>query len=170
MRHAPASNQRHVELPNFPKMCPILAERGLLPASPCERQGRKPPPTGARKQAIHYGPTEDRRASCLSLYRDIGHRANCRRPLFAPRTRKRAIDLLLAASRLRRRPYRALHSLMPPLRLMRGRRSPECLYCGRQAVVGRLPLLQILCSVQGRLRIDPRGVSTLCAAWRRTLL
>jgi hypothetical protein len=28
MRHAPASNQRHVELPNFLKMCPILAERG----------------------------------------------------------------------------------------------------------------------------------------------
>jgi hypothetical protein len=118
MRHAPASNQRHVELPNFLKMCPILAERGLLPVSPCERQGRKPPPTGARKQAIHYGPAEDRRASCLSLYRDIGHRANCRRPLLAPRTRKRAIDLLLAASRLRHRPYRALHSLMPPFRLM----------------------------------------------------
>src|ERR1700749_5287290 len=123
MRHAPASNQRHVELPNFPKMCPILAERGLLPASPCERQGRKPPPTGARKQAIHYGPTEDRRASCLSLYRDIGHRANCRRPLLAPRTRKRAIDLLLAASRLRHRPYRALHSLMPPLRLINSARG-----------------------------------------------
>jgi hypothetical protein len=52
MRHAPASNQRHVELPNFLKMCPILAERGLLPVSSCERQGRKPPPTGARKQAI----------------------------------------------------------------------------------------------------------------------
>jgi hypothetical protein len=129
MRHAPASNQRHVELPNFLKMCPILAERGLLPVSPCERQGRKPPPTGARKQAIHYGPAEDRRASCLSLYRDIGHRANCRRPLLAPRTRKRAIDLLLAASRLRHRPYRALHSLMPPLRLINSARgSASTLY------------------------------------------
>jgi hypothetical protein len=59
--------------------------RGTRPvtSAPRERQGRKPLRTGARKQAIHYGPAEDRRAACLSLYRDIGHRANCRRPLFA---------------------------------------------------------------------------------------
>jgi hypothetical protein len=36
----------------------------------------------------------------------------------AERRRKAPIDLLLAASRLRHRPYRALHSLIPPLRLM----------------------------------------------------
>src|SRR5882757_5826908 len=36
----------------------------------------------------------------------------------ADRRRKAPIDFLLAASRLRYRPYRALHSLMPPLRLM----------------------------------------------------
>jgi hypothetical protein len=55
--------------------------------------------------------------------------ANYRRSSAGGPNRKRAIDLLEAASRLRHPPYRTLHSLMPPLRLMNSASGSLSFFC-----------------------------------------